>query len=147
MSQPVEHIVHPVNHPVNVDELEVVDGRAYENLEGWVPELASEADLHAALEKAFDYRGDISLTFKSGDKVEAYVFNRHTGSGLADSYIQYFASNAPEKKRAAYADIARIEFSGKDRAAGKHWEAWLKKYAEKKAAGETNIALHPEALD
>ena len=141
MSQPTQHV------PVNVDELEVVDGRAYENLEGWIPELASEADLQVALEKAFDYRGDISLTFKSGEKVEAYVFNRHTGSSLADSYIQYFASNAPDKKKATYADIARIEFSGKDRAAGKHWEAWVKKYTEKKAAGETNIALIPEALD
>jgi hypothetical protein len=69
--------------------------------------------------------------------VEAYIFNRHTGKlSLADSSIQYFASNAPDKKKAAYADIARIEFTGKDRAAGKHWEAWLKKYAEKKAAGE-----------
>jgi hypothetical protein len=141
MSQPTQHL------PINVDELEVVDGRAYENLEGWVPELASEADLQVALEKAFDYRGDISLTFKSGEKVEAYIFNRHTGSSLADSYVQYFASNAPDKKKATYADIARIEFSGKDRAAGKHWEAWVKKYTEKKAAGETNIALMPEALD
>jgi hypothetical protein len=132
---------------VNVDELEVVDGRAYENLEGWVPELASDEDLRIALEKAFDYRGDISLTFKNGERVEAYVFNRHTGSGLADSFVQYFASNAPEKRKVSYSEIARIEFTGKDRAAGKHWEAWLKKYAEKKAAGEKNIALHPEALD
>jgi Zn/Cd-binding protein ZinT len=132
---------------VDVDAIEVVDGRTYENLEGWVPSLANQDELKAALEKAFDYRGDISLTFKSGEKVEAYIFNRQTGNGLADSYIQYFASNAPEKRKATYADIARIEFSGKDRAAGKHWEAWLKKYAERKAAGETNIALHPEALD
>jgi len=132
---------------VNVDDLDVVDGFAHENLEGWVPSLASEAELKEALEKAFDYRGDITLTFKSGDKVEAYVFNRHTGPTLADSTIQYFASNAPDKKKATYADIARIEFTGKDRAAGKQWEAWLKKYAEKKAAGEKNIALMPEALD
>ena len=141
MSQPVQHTA------VNVDEIEVVDGRAYENLEGWVPELANETELKDALEKAFDYRGDISLTFKSGDKVEAYIFNRTTGKTLADSTIQYFASNAPDKKKATYADIARIEFSGKDRAAGKHWEAWVKKYTEKKAAGEKNIALMPEALD
>jgi len=142
MSQPVH-----VENPVNVDELEVVDGRAYENLEGWIPALASEADIQNALEKAFDYRGDISLTFKSWETVEAYIFNRQTGKSLADSYIQYFASNAPEKRRATYADIARLEFTGKDRAAGKQWEAWIKKYTEKKAAGETNIALHPEALD
>ena len=141
MSQPVQHAA------VNVDEIEVVDGRVYENLEGWIPELASEEDLRTALEKAFDYRGDISLTFKNGERVEAYVYNRHTGSGLGDSYLQYFASNAPDKRKVSYADIARVEFTGKDRAAGKQWEAWLKKYAEKKAAGEKNIALHPEALD
>ena len=44
-------------------------------------------------------------------------------------------------------DIARIEFSGKDRAAGKHWEDWVKAYNAKKAAGEKNIALHPESLE
>lgn len=142
MSQPTH-----VENAVNVDELEVVDGRAYENLEGWIPDLASEEDLRIALEKAFDYRGDISLTFKNGEKVEAFVFNRQTGKGLSDSWVQYFASNALDKRKASYADIARIEFSGKDRAAGKHWEAWLQKYAEKKAAGEKNIALMPEALD
>jgi hypothetical protein len=139
MSQPT--------HTLNVDEIEVVDGFAHENLEGWVPSLASEIELKEALEKAFDYRGDITLTFKSGEKVEGYVFNRQTGKTLADSTITYFAANAQDKRKATYADIARIEFSGKDRAAGKHWEAWVKKYTEKKAAGETNIALMPEALD
>ena len=79
--------------------------------------------------------------------MEGYVFNRQTGTTLADSTITYFASNAPDKRKATYADIARIEFTGKDRAAGKHWEAWVKKYTEKKAAGEKNIALMPEALD
>jgi tRNA splicing ligase len=142
MSQPV-----PVDGGVNVDELEVVDGRVYENLEGWVPELATDDEIREALEKAFDYRGDISLTFKNGEKVEAFVFNRLTGNSLTNSYVQYFASNAPDKRKVSYAEIARIEFSGKDRAAGKHWEAWIKKYNEKKAAGETNIALEPEALD
>ena len=138
----------PTQHPeVNVDEIEVVDGRAYENLEGWVPEMATDDEIRVAFEKAFDYRGDISLTFKNGEKVEGYVFNRVTGKGLTDSYVQYFPANAPDKRKASYADIARIEFSGKDRAAGKHWEAWVKKYTEKKAAGETNIALEPEALD
>ena len=64
MSQPMQHVL------VNPDDLEVVDGTVHENLEGWVPELVSDEDLRIALEKAFDYRGDISLTFKSGDKVE-----------------------------------------------------------------------------
>jgi len=32
-------------------------------------------------------------------------------------------------------------------AAGKTFEAWVKKYWEKKAAGETNIQIEPEKLD
>jgi hypothetical protein len=47
----------------------------------------------------------------------------------------------------SYAEIARLEFSGKDRAAGKHWVDWVKAYNEKKAAGEKNIALVPDKLD
>ena len=61
--------------------------------------------------------------------------------------MQYFTPNAPEKRKVSYAEIARLEFTGKDRAAGKHWEDWVKKYNEKKAAGEKNIALVPEALE
>jgi hypothetical protein len=130
-----------------VEALEIAPGTAHENLEGWVPTLANEDGLRVALEKAFDYRGDVSLTLKSGEKFEAYIFNRQTGATLAESYVQYFTPSAPEKRKVSYADIARLEFSGKDRAAGKHWEDWVKAYNEKKAAGEKNIALVPEALD
>jgi hypothetical protein len=130
-----------------VEALELAPGTHHDNLEGWIPELANENDLKTALEKAFDYRGDVTLTLKNGDRIEAYIFNRYTGSALADSYVQYFASNAPDKRKLSYADIARLEFSGKDRAAGKHWEAWVKSYNERKAAGEKGIALHPEALE
>ena len=35
-----------------------------------------------------------------------------------------------------YSDIAALAFTGRDTAAGKSWEAWVKKYVEKKAAGE-----------
>jgi hypothetical protein len=130
-----------------VEALELAPGAVHEKLEGWVPTLANEDDLKQALEKAFDYRGDVTLTLKSGERIEAYIFNRQTGATLADSFVQYFASNAPEKRKVSYADIARLDFTGKDRAAGKHWEDWVKAYNEKKAAGEKNIGLHPEALE
>jgi hypothetical protein len=130
-----------------VEALELAPGTDHANLEGWVPELANEAELFDALEKAFDYRGDVTLTLKSGERIEAYIFNRRTGATLADSYVQYFTPSAPDKRKVSYAEIARLEFSGKDRAAGKHWEDWVKKYNERKAAGETNIALAPEALE
>ena len=130
-----------------IEALELAPGTDHEALEGWVPTLASDGDLKSALEKAFDYRGDVTLTLKSGEKIEAYIFNRQTGATLADSWVQYFAPNAPDRRKIRYADIARIEFTGKDRAAGKHWEDWVKSYNEKKAAGERNIGLAPEALE
>ena len=130
-----------------VEALELAPGAEHENLEGWVPSLANDDDLRQALEKALDYRGDVTLTLKNGDRVEAFIFNRLSGPTLSDSYLQYFTPKAPEKRKVSYAEIARLEFTGKDRAAGKHWEDWLKAYSEKKAAGEKNIALAPEALE
>lgn len=130
-----------------VEALELAPGSEHLNLEGWVPELAGEEDLRLALEKAFDYRGDVTLTLKNGERIEAYIFNCLSGPTLAESFLQYFTPNAAEKRKVSYAEIARVEFSGKDRAAGKHWEAWVKAYNEKKAAGEKNIALHPDALE
>ena len=129
-----------------IESLELAPGAEHQQLEGWVPELASEADLRDALEKAFDYRGDVTITTKAGKKIEAFIFNRHTGGTLAESYVQYFEPNVDGKQKLGYAEIARLEFSGKDRAAGKHWEDWVKAYHERRAAGEKNIALHPEAI-
>jgi hypothetical protein len=130
-----------------IEELEVAPGFEHEDLEGSIPSLATDEEVRQALEKAFDYRGDVTLTLKSGQRIEAYIFNRQTGPTLAASFVQYFTPGADDKRKVSYAEIARLEFSGKDRAAGKHWEAWVEKYNERKAAGEKNIALVPEALD
>jgi hypothetical protein len=130
-----------------VEALELAPGTEHEKLEGWVPTLAGEDDLRQALEKALDYRGDVTLTLKSGERIEAYIFNRSTGPTLAESWVHYFTPTAADKRKVSYAEIARIEFTGKDRAAGKHWEDWIKAYNEKKAAGEKNIALVPDKLD
>src|ERR1039458_937045 len=130
-----------------IDDLELAPGAEHEKLEGWVPTLAGDDELRQALEKAFDYRGDVTLTLKSGEVIEAFIFNRQTGATLEDSYVQYFTPKAPEKRKVSYAEIARLAFSGKDRAAGKHWEDWVKAYNEKKAAGEKGIALHPDKLE
>jgi len=118
-----------------------------ETLQGWVPELVGEQELRRALEQAFDYRGDVTLTLKSGETVVGYVFDRRTGTSLADSFVRLLPQESPQRRDIAYVEIAALAFSGRDTAAGKSWEAWMKKYAQKKAAGETNIALEPEPLD
>jgi len=129
------------------DALEVIERGAREQLERWVPELADENELRQALECAFDYRGDVTVTRKDGTKIEGYLFDRRTAATLKDSIVRLFPKNANEKISISYADIAALAFTGRDTAAGKSWEAWMKKYAVKKAAGETNIALEPEPLD
>ena len=129
------------------DEIEVAAGRERDQLEGWVPELASEAEVREALEKAFDYRGDITLTRKDGSKVEGYLYDRRTGKTLAESIVRIMPSDRGGRVNIAYSDIAAIAFSGRDTAAGKTFEAWVKKYWEKKAAGEKNIQIEPEKLD
>ena len=144
------HIDHEAAQAVphaNPETLEVAPGTAHEKLEGWIPQLATEEEIRVALEKAFDYRGDVTITRKDGSKIEGYLFDRRTAATLKDSVVRLFPKNGNEKVFISYADIAALAFTGRDTAAGKSWEAWMKKYAEKKAAGEKNIALQPEPLD
>ncbi len=137
----------PQRGVTNPEELEHAPGRERENLEGWIPELASDDEIRTALEKAFDYRGDVSITLKSGGKIDGYIFDRRTGQSLSDSFVRLYPKSGDQKVSVSYADIAALAFTGKDTAAGKTWEAWMKKYNEKKAAGEKNIGLQPEALE
>lgn len=123
-------------------------GFEHENLEGWIPALATDAEIRAALEKAFDYRGDLTVTLKNGSKLEGYLFDRkNDGPTLADCYARMIPKGRPDKIRIAYSDVAALAFTGKDTAAGKSFAAWIKKYNEKKAAGETNIGIDAESLD
>ena len=133
---------------IAAEELENAPGTVHENLEGWIPQLATDAEIRAALEKAFDYRGDLTLTLKNGDKIEGYLFDRkNDGATLADCNVRMIPKGRPEKLRIPYSDIAALAFTGKDTAAGKSFEAWVKKYHEKKAAGEKNIGIDAESLD
>lgn len=129
------------------DEIEVIAGREKENLEGWIPSLASDAEIREALEKAFDYRGDVTITRKDGTTVEGYLFDRRTGSALSDSFVRIIPLKERTKVNVSYSEIAALAFTGRDTAAGKTFEAWVKKYWEKKAAGEKNIQIEPEKLD
>ena len=110
------------------DTLEVVPGFAHEKLEGWVPALAGEEDVRQALEKAFDYRGDVTITRKDGSKVEGYIFDRRSGKTLADSAVRLYPKDSDQKISVPYSDIAALAFSDRDPAAGKSWEAWVTKY-------------------
>jgi hypothetical protein len=129
------------------DELEVVPGFERENLQGWIPDLASEADIRAVIEKAFDYRGDVTISRKDGSQITGYLFDRRIGKTLSDSVIRLMLAASSDRPAIPYSEIAGIAFTGRDTAAGKSYEAWVKKYWEKREKGEKNISIEPEAIE
>ncbi len=134
----------PGTFQTDADKLEVAPGRQRDGIEGWVPELANEREVREALEKAFDYRGDVTLTQKDGSKIEGYIFDRVGGATLSASFVRILPKNGSGRVKIAYSDIAALAFSGRDPAAGKSWEAWVKKYWEKKEVGGQGASLLPD---
>jgi len=134
----------PVPDP---EQLEVAAGTARQNVEGWVPELNTDADLRAALEEAFEYRGDVTITRKDGAKVEGYIFDRSTSDSLATSFIRLLPKDSNNRLKISYAEIMALAFTGRDTAAGKSYEAWVKKYWQKKTTGEGEASIQPDALE
>ena len=132
--------------PVNPDALEVSPGFEHERLQGLIPSIANEEELRSALEKAFEYRGDVTITRKDGSVIEGYIYDRRAASTLGDSLVRVLPASGAARVSVPYSDIAALAFSGRDTAAGKSWEAWVRKYWEKKAAGESP-AIEPEQLD
>jgi hypothetical protein len=130
----------------NPENWEVAPGFGHEQLQGWVPNLNDEKELREALEKAFDYRGDVTLTRKDGATIEGYLYDRRSGPSLQQSLVRILPQNGSPRVSIPYSDIAALTFSGRDTAAGKSWEAWIRKYWERKASGET-AELESENLD
>jgi hypothetical protein len=132
----------------NADQLEVFEGFEKDDLEGKAFKFdpADATDVRQALDDAFGYRGDVTLALRDGSPIEGYVFDCRPGSTLAASMVRLIGKDGV-KVSISYDRIAALRFSGRDTAAGKSWEAWVRMYGEKKAAGETGIAIEPEALD
>lgn len=128
------------------DELEVAPGFARTDLHGWIPELASPEELRESLEKAFDYRGDITLTVRDGRVIQGYVYDRRLGATLEQSLVRILPSNGSPRVSIPFSEVTRLVFSGRDTAAGRSWEAWVRKYWEKRAQGE-QASIDSEPLD
>jgi transcriptional antiterminator Rof (Rho-off) len=93
--------------------------------EGRVFQPASFAEVAEAVELAFDYRGDVTVSLKSGESLSGYLFNRQVSG--SDSYLEIFPSDSSDARHIRYDQIATIAFTGEDTATGKSWEAWIVK--------------------
>ena len=101
------------------------------SLQGRVFTPLSRPELAEAIELAFDYRGDVSISLRSGEVINGYLFNRDVTGERA--WVEVFPASHPEARRVYYDDVATIAFTGEDTASGKSWDAWLtKKDSERK---------------
>jgi len=123
---------------------ENVHDEAKPTLEGAIPSLATTAERKAAMDEAFDYRGDVTIETLDGRTIEGFIFDRR--SDIADPVVRVIPRDSDARVSVRYADIARLVFSGRDTAAGRSWETWLKKFHEKKAKGE-KASIESEVLE
>jgi len=126
---PADIKTHPANH------------RAA-SLEGATFTFQSEAERQEGIDKAFDYRGDVTLTL-ANETVEGYIFNREPKA--VPPRIQVFIKGSDEPRIIPYADITAIAFTGKDTADGKSWDAWVSKKESERKAEADRIRAESEA--
>ena len=98
-------------------------------LEGWEPAVGVEVSLEEVVERAFDYRGDVTVVRQDGSEVIGYLFNRN--AEVARRFVQMFDRAGEGPLTIPYAEIRTIRFTGKDTAAGKSYEAWLRRKTER----------------
>ena len=89
-----------------------------ESLQGAVFVFHSEQDRIEGIDKAFDYRGDVTLTVR-GAPLECFLFNREAHSG--PPRVEVFLKGSETPQVIPYGDIEAIAFTGKDTADGKSW--------------------------
>jgi hypothetical protein len=105
-------------------------------LEGWTPEITDPAMLADVIEKAFDYRGDVTVTTRDGARRVGYLFNRRPD--VSAPFIQMFLAAGGDPESIPYAEIQSIAFTGRDTAAGNSYAAWLQHKQAARAAAETS---------
>jgi hypothetical protein len=106
------------------------------SLEGAVFTFQSDAERVEAIDKAFDYRGDVTLTLSNGP-LECFIFNRDAAE--KPPRIEVFVKGQEAPLVIPYSDVQAIAFTGRDPADGKSWAAWVSKKDTERAAEAERI--------
>jgi len=114
--------------------------------EGDALDASDPARLLASLDAIRDFRGDVTLVLHDGATVEGFVFDVTVGSDLGSCALRLLAPGESTRRTVAGREIAAIRITGRDAAAGKTWENWVRRYAEKRLAGE-RASIESDALD
>ncbi|MFZ9688569.1 MAG: hypothetical protein ACO3DS_01895 [Phycisphaerales bacterium] len=114
--------------------------------EGDALDASEPARLVASLDAIRDFRGDVTITRRDGSSIEGFVFDVTVGVDLGSCRLRLMSPGVAERRSIMGRDIASIRISGRDAAAGKTWENWVRRYAEKRLAGE-RASIESETLD
>jgi hypothetical protein len=101
------------------------------SLEGWAP--GPDVPLAEVIDRAFDYRGNVTVERLDGGAVVGYLFNRNDRA--REPFVQMFDAAGEGPITIHYAEIRTIRFTGKDTAAGNSYAAWLERKAAAQAQG------------
>ena len=123
--------------PQNVQSKPDDTAAAIEAARGLVVDADDPAVLARAIDLAFEYRGDVTLNIAGRtEPLVGYVFDRRVSDDAAKSQLRVLPADGSARVTLSYTDVQRLEFSGRDTAEGKSFETWMRKYVEKKLAGE-----------
>ncbi len=104
--------------------------------QGRMVDASDPLALRTAIDLAFDYRGDVTIRLEStGETIEGYVFDRGSKTANGDDVIRVMPADGGPRTTIPCDDIAELQFSGRDTAAGKSFDTWIKKYVRTKLAG------------
>jgi hypothetical protein len=93
--------------------------------------------LRAAIDAAVNYRGDVTITRRStGSAITGFVFDCLAAENEGFSLIRLLPADGGERMAIPLGDITAVEFTGADAAEGRSFQTWVKKYVQKKLAGE-----------
>ncbi len=107
---------------------------------------AGDPHFHEALDAARDYRGDVTLELAGGESLEGFVYDRSLGADPETRKVRLLPRDGGPRRSIAESSIRSLAFTGKDAAAGKTWENWVRRYAEKRLKGES-ASIESETLD
>lgn len=114
--------------------------------EGDALDASDPARLLSSLDAIRDFRGDVTLVLHDGTTVDGFVFDVIVGADLGSCALRLLVPGDATRRSVAGREIAAIRITGRDAAAGKTWENWVRRYAEKRLAGE-RASIESETLD
>jgi hypothetical protein len=89
--------------------------------------------LRAATRDVVDYRGDVTIERGSDPApLVGYVFDVVAGAAPGDDRLRLLPADGGAAVTVRLDDVRAIELTGRDTAAGKSFETWVRRYAERK---------------